>query len=249
MVNCLKFAQAFKVLGAWLSPLSPKQARRREEMLRFYSQFVQKGDLVFDVGANLGNRTEVFLKIGARVICVEPQESCIKELRRLFGDNGNVTIVERALGESEGASELLVCEEASTISTMSKRWTDEGRFSGKYAWTRKQPVIVTTLDALIRQYGVPRFCKIDVEGYEVSVINGLSSPIPVVSFEFTKEFLQDAKTCMERLSSLGQVQFNCSFAESMKLSHERWMASEDLYAQLDSIVDKELWGDVYARLI
>jgi len=230
-----------------LSPLSPKKAKQRRETKRFYAQFVGKGDLVFDVGANIGSRTEVCLKLGARVICVEPQEACVGQLRKLFGKNSRVIIVDKALGEKECTSTLMICDDAHTLSTMSGKWVKEGRFSGEHMWTRKQEVAVTTLDALVHQFGVPRLCKVDVEGFEVPVLKGLSSSIPVVSFEFTKEFLKDALTCMEHLSSLGQTRFNCSMGESMRFSCDDWTTSQDLYAKLESIDDKSLWGDIYAR--
>ena len=41
-----------------------------DEMVRFYSQFVAPGDVCFDVGANVGNRTRVFLALGATVVAV-----------------------------------------------------------------------------------------------------------------------------------------------------------------------------------
>ena len=230
-----------------LSSLSPKKAKLRRETKRFYAQFVGKGDLVFDVGANMGSRTEVCLKLGARVICVEPQEVCVEHLRKLFGKNSRAIIVDKALGEKEGTSELMVCEDAHTLSTMSEKWVKEGRFSEEHAWTKKQEVAVTTLDTLVHQYGVPRFCKVDVEGFEVPVLKGLSSPIPVVSFEFTKEFLKDARTCMEHLSSLGLTRFNCSMGESMRFLCADWTTAQDLYAKLESFDDKSLWGDIYAR--
>jgi hypothetical protein len=33
----------------------------------FYSQFIRQNDLCFDIGANLGNQTDAFLKLGVRV--------------------------------------------------------------------------------------------------------------------------------------------------------------------------------------
>jgi predicted RNA methylase len=57
-----------KSLSAWNSV-----DQRRSE---FYSQFVSSGDLVFDVGANVGNRSKIFSRLGARVIAFEPQPAC-----------------------------------------------------------------------------------------------------------------------------------------------------------------------------
>ena len=80
-----------------------KAKKRLQKMVGFYSGFIKKGDMCFDVGANLGDRTEAFLKLGAKVVVVEPQEDCIKTLKDKFGDNENVFIVPKALDKAVAA--------------------------------------------------------------------------------------------------------------------------------------------------
>ena len=221
--------------------------RQKEAMNSFYGRFVRPQDLCFDVGANLGNRTEVLLDLGARVICVEPQPLCVQRLRKRFGNNADVVIIEAALGEREGGGMLAVCEQEPTISTMSQRWRSEGRFAGKNEWAKTVSVAVTTLDCLIAKYGKPAFCKIDVEGFEVPVLKGLSQPIPVISFEFTREFFSDARSCIDHLLSIGPAVFNASLGESMMLMGEKWVHPEELYGMLEAEGDPLLWGDIYAK--
>lgn len=224
-------------------------ARQRAAMAAFYRRFLRPGELCFDVGANRGNRTAILADLGARIICIEPQPSCLKELRRRFVGNANVTIVGAAVGEREGSGELAVCEEEPTISTMSERWKSEGRFAGKNQWTNTVPVEVTTLDHLITRYGTPAFCKIDVEGFELSVLKGLTRPIPVISFEFTREFFTDAKACIDYLLSLGPAVFNASFGESMTFLREEWMNPEMLTGRIEAEDDPLFWGDIYAKFL
>ncbi|MBU2026286.1 MAG: FkbM family methyltransferase, partial [Proteobacteria bacterium] len=64
-------------------------ARQRAAMAAFYRRFFRPGELCFDVGANRGNRTAILADLGARVICIEPQPSCVRELRKRFGRNAN----------------------------------------------------------------------------------------------------------------------------------------------------------------
>ena len=64
-----------------------------------YQTFVKPGDLCFDVGANIGNKVDIFLKLKARVVAVEPQESCYKILKYKYGNN--ITLVKKGLGENE----------------------------------------------------------------------------------------------------------------------------------------------------
>ena len=67
----------------FLRHLLPKNVRRaigdrRDELeeRRLYRQFMAKGDLVFDLGANLGRKTKAFLALGANVVAVEPNPDC-----------------------------------------------------------------------------------------------------------------------------------------------------------------------------
>lgn len=42
----------------------------------FILDFIDEGDFVFDVGANIGGKTDIFRRKGARVLCIEPQPDC-----------------------------------------------------------------------------------------------------------------------------------------------------------------------------
>jgi len=222
-------------------------AKHKLAMEAFYRQYIRPGDIVFDIGANIGGRTAIFSDLGGRVICVEPQPKCIKKLRKQFGKNAHIIIVEAAAGEREGVGELSICESEPTISTMSQQWITEGRFAGNNQWTSTVPVEVTTLDLLITRYGTPAFCKIDVEGFELSVLKGLSRAVPNISFEFSREFFTETKACIDHLLSIGPTVFNASFGESMTLLRSEWMTPDALYGIIDSEDDPLLWGDVYAR--
>src|SRR6476469_5252478 len=72
-----------------------KKAQRVQEKLEaeyhpkrvaFYRQLLAPGDVVFDVGANVGNRVQAFLETKARVIAVEPQPACVAVLRQKLAD-------------------------------------------------------------------------------------------------------------------------------------------------------------------
>lgn len=219
-----------------------------EKRVNFYSQFIKSGSLCFDVGANYGNRTEAFLELGAKVVAIEPQPKPLKFLKRRYKDN--VLIIDNALGETEGQITLYISN-SSSLTSASKDWVDKvskGRFSGS-SWNDEISVSVTTLDRLIEKYGRPEFCKIDVEGYELEVIKGLSQPISVISFEYTiPEFTDKAVRCINYLNNIGTIECNYSVGETLKLALDSWLEPDkfiSLFYQLhlNGIID----GDIYVR--
>ena len=71
--------------------------RRQRRMQRLYRQFAQPGDLVFDIGAHVGNRARALAALGCRVIALEPQPDFARLLRLLFARNARIEVVEAAV--------------------------------------------------------------------------------------------------------------------------------------------------------
>jgi len=219
-----------------------------KKAFEFYEKFIRKGDLCFDVGANVGSRTAIFRTLGARVVAIEPEQSSIMRLRQQFGEDEEVFIIAKALDKSIGNGKLSVCDQISVVSTMSTEWKEKSRLANRFTWTQVEHVETTTLDTLISEYGVPRFCKIDVEGFEQSVLAGLSQPIPYISFEFAIELFENAKSCLNYLANIGSISINCSLAESMKFLLPCWSSPNELYARIDEVKSEDLWGDIYVQM-
>jgi FkbM family methyltransferase len=220
----------------------------RQHALDFYRQFVRRGDLCFDVGAHKGGRTEWLLRLGARVVCVEPQPACAALLRRRFRRK-HVTVVESAAGDAEGTATLMVSS-LDVVSTLSQDWIKRAAATGRFGaakWDEKVQVPVTTLDKLIQHHGVPQFIKIDVEGYEFQVLRGLNRAAGSLSFEFVGDNLDVAQNCVSHLGFLGYRQFNYSTGESLSLAAPAWKDAAGLMKELRSRVDALGWGDIYAK--
>lgn len=217
---------------------------------RFYAGLMSAGDLVFDVGANLGNRSKVFRKIGARVVAVEPQSVCAAVLREAYGGDSDFTLVQAALGEAPGTAEIRIPEE-STIASMSDDWIEavqnSGRF-GEFHWDRTETVEVTTLDALIREHGVPRFVKVDVEGFEEQVVRGLTQPVGSLSLEFTPERLDATMRALRHLNGIGPARFNFAMGEKLEFVLPDWLPLAVLEREMGARqLGVQDFGDVYAR--
>jgi len=223
--------------------------------LRVYSQFVSPRTLCIDVGANVGDVTQMFLDLGACVVAVEPQRENIAVLERRFHGNPDVTIVRKGVAASPGERELLVCNSCD-CSSMDPEFvacvSASGRLpSSDYVWDSKQTVEVTTLDLLIRQFGRPAFVKVDVEGFEYEVIRTLVAPVAAMSFEFTPERFQPTLQCIEHVASLGTVEFNYTLRRSMDFVLPRWVAGDHLCHLLRTAsfpIYTGPAGDVYVRI-
>ncbi len=218
---------------------------------RFYSHFVSAGDLCFDLGAHVGNRSAALLALGARVVALEPQPLPAAALRRLHGRNPRLTLLPLAAGRTAGRAELLVSRRAPTVSTLSALWAEQVAATPGFAniaWDQRLEVRLTTLDALIAEYGLPALCKIDVEGYELDVLQGLSQPIALISFEYIPAVMPAALACLERLAALGNYQFNLMRSEAPQLALPAWVSAEELAARLRQIPAHGRAGEVYALL-
>jgi hypothetical protein len=121
-----------------------------------------------------------------------------------------------------------------------------GRFPG-VTWEEGPRVAVTTLDALIRAHGTPRFIKVDVEGYESEVLQGLSVCVPYLSFEFTPECRDLAFECVDYLTALGMDRFNYSTGETLSWASDAWMSAMRVKDTLEAFGQSNVeFGDVYA---
>ncbi|MES2626778.1 MAG: FkbM family methyltransferase [Pseudomonadota bacterium] len=223
---------------------------RYARMSKFYAQFIPPGALCFDIGAHVGNRLRVWSGLGARMVAVEPQPRLMLWLRRLYGSHSRVTLLEEAIGAAPGSATLYISSRTPTVTSMSPEWISAVQRDSSFrqvAWDKSVTVPVTTLDALIATYGVPAFCKIDVEGFELEVLRGLSKPINALSFEYISAAMAVANGCIERLEQLGRYEFNYSPGERHELQLPFWLSAAEMKVVLANFKDGS--GDVYARLV
>lgn len=226
----------------------------RQRGLRIlYAPFVRPGDLVFDVGAHLGDRTAAFAALGARVVALEPQPALVPWLRHFVGGQPGVIVVPKAVGREVGSARLAVSDANPTLSTLSDGWREAvvevNPAFRDVRWNRSTEVAVTTLDALIDEYGEPRFCKVDVEGHEADVLAGLSRPVEGLSIEFVSGTLDVAAACIDHLDTLARYEYNAIPGEGRDFLWRAWRSAAEARAWLSGGADVYSSGDLYARRV
>jgi FkbM family methyltransferase len=221
------------------------------QMRRLYGRFIQPGDLCFDVGAHVGSRLRVWRQLGARVVAIEPQPVLFDWLQRVYGRSPHITLLDQAVGAEPGEATLHISQRTPTVSTLSRAWMQAVQQDDSFAtvdWDTAVTVTVVTLDELIERYGRPAFCKIDVEGFELEVLRGLSSPIPALSFEYIPAALDVALGCVDHLQALGDYRFNHVSGESHRLQASQWLTPDEMRRFLQQLAPQDGSGDIYAVL-
>lgn len=231
----------------WLTRrLHPAQLQAYRDDIGFYRSLLPFPALCFDVGANIGEKTEAMLKAGARVVAFEPSPAALPELKARCGREKNLTLVHTALGSEAGIETLYATQ-------------DSGKSSLDSTWQRAEDVVktyrtpVVTLDTAIRAFGKPFYCKIDVEGWEFEVLKGLTQPISLISFEFhlNEKGISRAVSCLERLLDFGESSVNITPAESASFHLPEWMPIERFLGwfpdDLKNTLPGDSYGDIFVR--
>lgn len=228
-----------------------RDAARTARMDALNARILSVGDLAFDIGAHVGDRTDSYRRLGASVVVVEPQPALHRALRLLFRNDPGVTLHRAAVGAEKGKVRFYVNSANPMTSTAARplieaapqdpAWSDQ-------VWDQHIETEVITLDALITRHGKPALVKIDVEGFEVEVLRGLALPIATVVFEFTTLQRAVGLEAVERLAHLGNYRFNYSLGETHRLLLDAWTDADGMAAILAAIPSDANSGDIYACL-
>ncbi|MDZ8085571.1 MAG: FkbM family methyltransferase [Nostoc sp. DedQUE12b] len=215
-----------------------------QKEISFFSKLLDADSLCFDVGANIGKKSEAFLLVGARVVAFEPQPQCMRELKARCSHYGNkFHAVQNAVGAEPGEATLYT-RERSGIASFHEDWISPVQSSIQ--------VPITTLDRAIDEFGKPDYCKIDVEGWELEVLKGLTQPIPLLSFEYhiIEREINTTCACIDYLSNLGKILINVVPAEMHSFVFQEWLPPDEFLKRFpEDIVDlgKDDYGEIWVR--
>lgn len=222
---------------------------RQRSLKRLYQPFLAPGDIAFDIGAHLGDRSAAFQSLGAQVIALEPQPALAKWFQRLL-KSPHITLLPLAVGPAPGHADIAISVGNPTLSTLATEWRRQvgERNPGfqRVRWEETLRVEMTTLDALIDRYGEPRFIKIDVEGFEAEVLQGLNYPVAALSVEFVAGMLEVSHACLAQIQRLGDYRFNAIAGEQRQFRFDTWLTPGAMAAWLAEGADQLASGDIYA---
>ena len=226
----------------WVSrQVQPSLMREFQGDIKLYRSLIQPSSLCFDVGANVGKKSEALLKAGARVVAFEPNPLVLPELHARCEHYNKWSVIMAALGSGAAISELHACKSHGQTSL-------DGEWARDVIATYHVPVV--TLDSAIKCFGKPAFCKIDVEGWELEVLKGLSQPIPLLSFEFHlgSGEVEKALACLEKITEFGDGLVNITPAESSSFHFKEWMPLREFIKWFPGDLEQTLPGDHYGDI-
>jgi FkbM family methyltransferase len=200
----LRYSKAYPWYLRIMRPKIFNMYRREKE---FYAVLLKEiPGKVFDIGANVGDKTFKFCALGKQVVAVEPDVHNVRLLRKRFAGYPKISVVQAAASNQSGKAMFHVSTPGSPSNTLSGKWKSVlenpriNRWAKKYEFTQAYEVPCLTLDALIESHGVPGYIKIDVEGHELAVLEGLTRPVRLISFEANlPEFRSETIACVQRI--------------------------------------------------
>lgn len=178
---------------------------------------------IFDIGANIGYYVLMERKLldnDATIVAIEPSPSNIKLLQKNLelNDCSNVSVLEGAVSNKAGTFDFFLAEQ-SNLNTFHKEGSAAPHLSGVSIKVRTY-----TLPELAEEHGAPDLLRMDVEGHELEIIDGMLDDIaagkykPMICFEphlscYTKE--HNFAPILEKLFKLGYAtRYLSSNAES-----------------------------------
>lgn len=206
--------------------------------------------LAFDIGANVGQTIEMLKPIYDKIVAFEANPDLAASLKNKHSNNSDIIIESLGVSNVIGQRKFHLSN-CHLTSTFSNEWIYNSRFAGDHTWNEAIDIPTTTLDEIINKYGEPDFIKIDVEGHEYEVFQGLTKLLEntCFAFEWAEELYLKVIDTINHLKSLGYTNFAYTDYDSLlELEMISWSVWENLTIHND--VDpqrKGRWGMIYFK--
>lgn len=206
-------------------------------------------NLVFDIGANMGQTVNIFMDEAEKVIAFEPNPKLTNHLKNRF-EKDNVIVDSRAVSYKIGTQNFNISN-YHFLSTFSNDWISNSRFNNSYSWDDVLEVQTTTLNNIIDEYGIPDYIKIDVEGYEYEVLTSFTKLLDetILSFEWVEEQKYRIIEIVNHLFNIGYNKFYYTEGDEILFDKDIKWNFYDIFEFFSSLNEdrKEKWGMIYIK--
>ena len=188
--------------------------------------------LIYDVGAHLGADTEFYLKKGFSVVAIEAAPQLCDYLFEKFAEcvrSGQLKILNLAIADEPGAVDFYMDQEKLDWGTTQLAWVARNKSLGGGEITKIR-VAACLLSDIMKEHGVPRYCKIDIEGNDLSALKSLRQIEAVPHFIS----IESEKTSWEKLME--------EFAVFNELGYRRFKIMDQMLVNLQRCPDPALEG-------
>ncbi len=153
-------------------------------LYRMARELVKPGDVVWDVGANVGLFSLCAATLAGSkgfVLAIEPDRQLARLIRQTFlkldrnSDTAPAAILHKAISSQNGESVLRIANRSRAANYLE----NAGGSAQAGGYRSRQLVHACTLDYLLGRFPIPSLLKIDVETHELEVLKGASDVLTV----------------------------------------------------------------------
>jgi len=155
-----------------------------EEILRDFATRINEDDIVYDIGANVGQYTCIATQCGANAVAFEPLPANAERIRENIKlNNGSALVVQAALADNDGKS--------SFKSDSKETGADQGHLTTGHG----QTVQTFRGETYVKEGKGPKptVVKIDVEGAEIDVLHGFGNVLNECRLVYVEIHLDKSK--------------------------------------------------------
>lgn len=205
----------------------PAELRSRWPELAMFN--LSRGDIVIDVGANVGDFTECVLahQPWAIIHAFEPVPQAFEVLRGKFQDYTGIYCQNAALGSRQEQKQINVSRFVEASSFLENGRLLKNRVYGiDFTIEESLPVAVETVTSYSRLHSLSRIklLKLDVQGYELEVLKGAETVLDTIEFIYAEaqfqELYQHGPLFQDLFSFLNQRQFELVRMTSFRADNE-----------------------------
>ncbi len=178
--------------------------------------------LIYDVGMHKGEDTSFYLAKGFRVVAIEADPALAAHARHRFADaiaTGTLLLIEGAVvpGRTSGNVTFYKNTEVSVWGTTDPDWAARNAARGAPSMPIEVPIV--DLDGLLRDVGVPRYMKVDIEGCDMHCLDVLKSHAEKPRFVSIEAALAGHDEVDKQIDALARLGYDRFQAAQQALVH------------------------------